>query len=54
MTKISKENEYWMYILGLHIMRLVKKGYARFEIEDNGKEVIIKALRRKVKGEENA
>jgi len=54
-TKISKENEYWTCILGLHLMRLVKKGYTRFEIEENDKEVIIKALKsRKAKGEENA
>jgi hypothetical protein len=50
-TKISKSSDYWMCILGLHIMKMVKKGYSRFEIHINDEgEIVVKALRRKGNG----
>jgi hypothetical protein len=53
--RISKKSDYWLCVLGIQIMRLMKKGYTRFAVEDNEEEVIIKALKsRKAKGEENA
>jgi len=42
-----KKNDYWLCVLGIQIMRLTKKGYTRFAVEDNEEEVIIKALRSK-------
>jgi hypothetical protein len=36
-------------------MRMVKKGYTRFVVEENEEEVVIKALKsRKTRGAENA
>jgi hypothetical protein len=53
--RISKKSDYWLCVLGIQIMRLTKKGYTRFAVEDNGEEVIIKALKsRKAKGGVNA
>jgi hypothetical protein len=49
-----KKTEFWICVLGLQIMRLVRKGYTRFTIEDNGEEVIVKALRSRETGVKNA
>jgi hypothetical protein len=53
--RISKKNEFWLCILGLQLMRMVKKGYTRFVVDENEEEVVIKALKsRKTRGAENA
>lgn len=47
-VRIRKGQDYFPTILGLHILRLVKSGYKKFEvIENTDEEIVIKALRRK-------
>lgn len=38
-------------VLGLHILRLIKKGYDMFRIIDHGEEIEIRAWRSRVKKE---
>jgi len=51
-VRIRRGQDYYPTIVGLHILRLVKHGYKKFEVvEYNEEELVIKALRRKKKGE---
>lgn len=43
-TKTEEDQPFsYVFVLGLQIMKLVKKGYRKFEITDEGDKVLVRA-----------
>jgi len=47
-VRIRKGQDFYPCIIGLHILKLYKQGYKKFEIiEETNEEIVLKAIRRK-------